>query len=457
MHRWLSNICQKYSNRVLVRPSFRYKDLEQLSKRKKEDFVASNIQRGNRVLLSEYNSVEFLAKMKALWDIGATPCLVSPKLLGTKKDISVKLLLETQTSEVPEALLLLTSGTSSKYPKGVRLSHHNITSHVDILGQYIPSTVFDANDRTFSFLPWTHCYGLMGECFSVMDRGSSMAILSPCAQRRFSFPVFFRDLQLCQPTILFVVPYLLEVILKRDHHMRKLITNTRIRKSFWFGNNIKYIVSGGAYLSPETRKAFFDEFDLEILQGYGCTEMSPMISLQKQFDPKDVSVGEILPHVQVDIRKGEVWVNGPNRFMGYVGEPDPQSADFYNTKDQGYVENNKLYLTGRTSNILKLSNGKFIDVHDFENKLKTIIPSCEDVCVWREDDHRLYAVAHVKTDVLPKEQYTRGVLRYRCYDQEVTTRLQKTSFLSTEDGTMTPKGEKCRPMIASVYHQVNRS
>lgn len=451
MHKWISNVCNRHANRTLIKPNFLYKDLLAQTKKEKENYRSKNISSGDRVVLAEYNSPEFLGKLNALWQIGATPCLVSPKLNEKKKEKWQSLLTTSSvTSDEPEALLMLTSGTSSKTPKGVRLTHRNLVAHMDMLREHIPAKMFNENDRTLSFLPWTHCYGLMGECFSVMDRGASMAILSKRAQEQFRFPTFFKDLQLCQPTILFVVPYLLEVIMRKDESMRTLITNRQIRKKFWFGSNVRYIVSGGAYLKPEIRRAYWKQFDIEIIQGYGCTEMSPMVSLQKTYDPMDDSVGDILPNIQIDIREDEVWTNGPNRFLGYVGENPLQLSDFYNTRDRGYVKNGKLYLTGRSSNIIKLSNGKFIDIHLIEMTLKDQIPYCRQVCVWRnDDDGKFYGVAHVVNHRRGEEAtYHRT---YKCFDEDVSIFLQKVSFVSPLNGTMTQKGEMCRPMIRSLY------
>lgn len=450
MHRWFSEICKKHAERVFVRPSFRYKDLSKLSKDKKQDFLGQNIKKGSRVIVSEYNSVDFLAKLNALWEIGATPCLVSPKLSLSKKEACENLMLHSNPESTTDAMLLLTSGTSANMPKGIRLSHGNLTSHVEMLREHISQEVFSSNDRTFSFLPWTHCYGLMGECFSVLDRGASMSILTPSSQEQFSFPLFFRDLHWCQPTILFVVPYLLEVILKRDLQMRKLISNRKIRRTFWFGGKLRYIVSGGAHLKPEVRKAFWDDFDVEILQGYGCSEMTPMISLQRSFNFLDTSLGELLPNVQVDVRNNEIWVNGPNRFQGYLDETALSFAEFYNTKDMGYVKDGRLYLTGRSSHIVKLSNGKFMNLTEMEKTLMEMIPFCQDVCIWKAADHNFYGVAHIINT--PREYEGVFEKTYRCYEQDIRIHLQKTTFLSPMDGTLTLKGEKCRPVIQSLYN-----
>jgi long-subunit acyl-CoA synthetase (AMP-forming) len=457
MHRWFSKVCTKYADQVLVRPSFTYKDLLKLSQEKKVEYIGKNIQKGDRVVISEYNSINFLGKLNALWSLHATPCLISPKIHSDKRVQYEKMLMQSKidVDTSPEALLMLTSGTSSTNPKGVRLSHSNLTNHTEILREHIPNRMFGSSDRTLSFLPWTHCYGLMGECFSVMDRGASMSILSTRAQQQFGFPTFFKDIQLCQPTILFVVPYLLEVIAKRDEQLRKLITNRSMRRSFWFGNHIRYIVSGGAYLKPEIRQAFWNYLDIEIIQGYGCSEMSPMVSLQTNFQPRDLSVGEILPTIQVDIRDNEVWVNGPNRFLGYVGEEQLSCSEFYNTKDTGYVKNNKLYLTGRSSNIVKLSNGKFVDIQNIENMLIELIPYCRTACVWKGDDQRLYGIAHV-VDIPYSVDIADGkTAYYKCFEEDIEITLCKTSFLSPTDGTLTIKGEMCRPIIRSLYEKRN--
>lgn len=457
MNQWFSDICRKHADKILIRPSFRYKDIIPLAREKSKDYRKLGVSKGDRIMISKFNSVQFLVDLQALWKIEATPCLVSPKLTLEKKTYVEKLLLHTPkvNSDEEEALLMLTSGTSAKQPKGARFSHSNLLSHITMLRSHIPRKMFDKEDRTFSFLPWTHCYGLMGECFSVMDRGASMSLLSMSAQQTFFFPTFFRDLQFCQPTILFVVPYLLEVILKKDEQLRKLIPNKTIRKRFWFGVKLRYIISGGAHLKPDIRKTYWELFDIEILQGYGCTEMSPMISLQKKFNIKDLSVGEILSDVQVRIENDEIWVNGPNRFLGYVGESSIPFTEFYNTKDRGYIKDNKLYITGRTSNTLKLSNGRFMDIGDLESALREKIPFCQNVCVWQGDDKKYYGIAHVvnfpTSQIISHTYENEIIVKKTCFEEDILIVKTKTSFLSPLDGTLTAKGEMCRPIIRSLY------
>lgn len=451
MYRWLSSTCRKYGERTLIRPSFRYNDLLGLSELYREEYRRTGVGRGSRVVVSDYNSPDFLGRVQALWGLGATPCLISKKHGREKRMAYERMMVEGDGKDLmntQDALILLTTGTSSQNPKGVRLTHQNLLSHVDMLREHIPLTMFGPSDRTFSFLPWTHCYGLMGECFSVMDRGASMGILSSSAQAEFGFARFFQDLQRTQPTILFVVPYVLEMILQRDVHLRKLITNKRMRRMFWFGSNLRFVVCGGAYLRPEIRRGFFDFLDVEVLQGYGCTEMSPMISLQKRFDPMDVSVGETIPDVQVDIRNEEIWVNGGNRFYGYVGESPLSYAEFYNTRDRGYVRDGRLYVNGRSSNMVKLSNGKFVDVQGMEKELKNVIPYCQDVCLWwNPEKGRFYGVAHVVNRVA----HSASQQTFEALGQSVNIHLQRTSFVSIANGTLTSKGEKCRPLIQSLY------
>lgn len=455
MNRWFSEVCKKYSNRLLVYPNIYYKDFQKMSEIQKEQYMLQGVKPGSKLLLNQYNSVQFLSRLKALWEIGATTCIMSPKLSHTKKEDFKKILLHKQKHDdkylMTDALCMLTSGTTAATPKVVKLSHSNIQSHIEMLREHIPDSLIGKDDRTFSILPWTHCYGLLGECFSVLDRGASMGILSPTCQQEFSFPVFFKDLHMTQPTILFVVPHLLEIIMKRDAQMKNYFTNKTIRRKFWFGSKLRYIVSGGAYLRNDIRKFFWDEFEIKIIQGYGCTEMSPMIALQNEFDVDDHSVGKLLPNIQVRINtENEILVNGPNRFLGYSGSPPLEYHEFYNTKDLGYVQNDRLYLTGRTSNMVKLSNGKFVDISHLENNVKDMIPYAQDVCIWCEEDGRFAGIVHTLQDI-PYKRYN-----VECFHEDIDVIVQNVSFTSPINGTLTQKGEKCRPMIKSIYGGKNK-
>lgn len=451
----MTKVCTQYADRVLIRPSYQYKDLLKLSLEKQQNYRRQGIRPGSKVLLCEHNSINLLSKLHALWELSAVPCLVPHRLTEDKrKECETIVRNETNNDDdrfgSVDALVMFTSGTSANTPKGVRLSHTNLCMHTQMIQEHVPSKMLTQDDRSFSFLPWTHCYGLMGECFTIMNRGASMGILSP--QPSFSFPRFYRELQLTQPTVLFVVPYLLELILERDKLVRQFIPNPRIRRGLWFGTKLRMIVSGGAALRPQVRRAYWETLEIPVYQGYGCTEMSPMVALQTDFDVDDTSVGTLLPDIQWQLRNDdELWVNGPNRFVGYLASPSLPYPTFHNTKDRARVDETtqKLWITGRSSDVVKLKNGRFMNVQDIESTIKDTIPYALDVCVWQQQPSGDFVgVVHVRNGFK-----TFQPRRVQIFSEDILLLCRTEPFKKMGDGTMTMKGEMCRPFIQSTFDQ----
>jgi long-subunit acyl-CoA synthetase (AMP-forming) len=150
-----------------------------MMEKQKEEYQIMNqkkIYPQQRVLLSEPNSPMLLAKMGALWEQNAIPCLLSPSMNRPNREHCISLLQKEPYGQQQEALILFTSGTSS-LPKGVVLSHTNLTSQLEMLHQHSPMKLLHDHSRSVALLPWTHCYGLIGECLMMMQRGGSLSPL----------------------------------------------------------------------------------------------------------------------------------------------------------------------------------------------------------------------------------------------------------------------------------------
>ena len=139
---------------------------------------------------------------------------------------------------------------------------------------------------------------------------------------------------------------------------------------------------GGARLDPLV-KQFYEENNIIICEGYGCSETGPIISVNHFKSPRDVnSVGKILKNVEVKIVNDEIWASGPNIMSGYwmdqlkTGEVLVRDVNFkkwYKTGDSGYINDDFLYYTGRISENYKLNNGKFVNVGEIETICKKYI------------------------------------------------------------------------------------
>jgi long-subunit acyl-CoA synthetase (AMP-forming) len=355
----------------------------------------------NRVIVkSKTNTPEFLIELMAIWRNNQVPCLIPNYYNRNMKNHCLSLLEKhEQYVSNQESLILFTTGTSNGFPKGVRLSFTNILSHLSMMNTHVSPKLFNQNDCTVSFMPWYHSYGLC-EILSVIDKGSYTLPHNYMSPTRF-----WLDIQRIHPTVLFVVPKLLEQIRIKINNS-SLYGNicAPLLRQIWFGKRIRYLVSGGSYLDPELKKFFNDRMKLHILQGYGCTEMSPMISMQTEFDVESTDVGRLLPNVWLDDNAHQqIKVNGTNRFLGYLGETLLSPVDYYDTGDVGMYKNGKLYIHGRSTDSVKLSNGKFIHLSRMETILKKMFHFDDVLSVFIDKDKLNVVVFSNKINSISKE------------------------------------------------------
>ena len=267
--------------------------------------------------------------------------------------------------------LIYTSGTTGD-PKGVMLSDENIMSNIDGIKSRFKE--FESYELTsLNILPWAHIYSITTELYYNLLEGNKIAISSGPDK-------FVKELLEIKPNVLYLVPKVLELIKAKlnniDYPIIKYLI-PHILKGL-FGKSFKTIFIGGAKLDDSTFK-FYKDNGINICLGYGCSETSPMVSVNHLTNPRDESsVGKLLDDVIVKIVNDEILVAGPNVMKGYW--EDKKKTDevliknddkiYYKTGDSGYVKNDFLYLTGRISENYKLSNGKFVNVGDVESKIK---------------------------------------------------------------------------------------
>lgn len=307
--------------------------------------------------------------------------------------------------------IIYTSGTTGT-PKGVMLSHNNILSNVLASMPCLPPY---ENMRVLSFLPLNHIFERMITYFYLF-RGVSIYYAE-------SLETIGDNLKDVKPTMFTTVPRLLEKVYDRIMAKGAELTGIKKKLFFWahdlatryeinknmgigynmqlalankiifkkwreaLGNNIKAIVSGGAACQVRLIR-IFTAAKIPILEGYGLTETSPVISVNR-FDVKDRcfgTVGPILDGVEVKIAEdGEILCKGPNVMMGYYKRPDltaeTMTGDWYHTGDIGMlVENRFLKITDRKKEMFKTSGGKYVAPLPIENKLKES-PYVEQVMV----------------------------------------------------------------------------
>ena len=270
--------------------------------------------------------------------------------------------------------LIYTSGTTGN-AKGVKLTHKNLLSNIDVIDKRFHN-LKDRNLLSLNILPWAHIYGMTTELYFNILNDNRVAISSGKDN-------FISECIEVKPDILYLVPKVLQTIKNKllffDKPLIDKILPFIINKLF--GGNLITIFMGGAKLDENT-KNFFLKNGVNICEGYGCSETSPMVSVNHINFPRDEkSVGKILDDIIVEIINNEICVSGPNVMKGYWNNRKAtkkvffkkNNKTFYRTGDGGYVKDNFLYITGRINENYKLSNGKFVNVEDVENKVKKYI------------------------------------------------------------------------------------
>ncbi len=302
---------------------------------------------------------------------------------------------------------IYTSGTTGK-PKGVMLTHHNLASNVAASTAVFP---IRPDDRSVSFLPWAHVYGQTVECHILISVGASTAFNQDVTK-------LVDDLQQIKPTILVAVPRIFNKIhdgvrnqiagkprpiralfhrgvdasirRRRGEHLSigeriilwlaNLLVFGKIRAKF--GGRLKYTISASATLSREVGE-FIDALGLDVYEGYGLTETSPVVSANRPGERRMGSVGRPIPDVTIKIDDtfgnapgiGEIVVYGPNVMKGYHGRPEENARALtgdggLRTGDLGRLdEDGYLWITGRIKEQYKLENGKYVVPTPLEEEL----------------------------------------------------------------------------------------
>ena len=161
-----------------------------------------------------------------------------------------------------------------------------------------------------------------------------------------------------------------------------------------FGGKLEVIICGGAPLDEDVERGFYD-LGIQVINGYGITECSPVVAVNRPHDFRFGSVGKVLPCNKVRIIDpdkdgiGEVLVKGSNVMKGYYKDPEATAEAFedewFRTGDFGKIDKDGfLFITGRKKNLIVLSNGENVSPEEIENKLIKL-PYVKEVAVYEED------------------------------------------------------------------------
>ncbi len=395
------------------------------------------------------------------------------------------------------ATLVYTSGTTGR-PKGVMLSHRNILFNADAAIQQYP---IYREDRLLSFLPLSHMFERTLGCYIPMMAGSTVAFAR-------SVQDLAEDLISQQPTILISVPRIYERVYNKIQAqmanksafaqslfhkavetgwqrfqndggggLRWPILKALVAKKIMdkLGGHLRLAICGGAPLSSEVAKTFIG-LGLNLIQGYGLTETSPVISGNPENDNDPASVGVPLPGIEVKMGKNdELLTRSPSVMQGYWNNPEATQAmidedGWLHTGDKVRIENNHIYITGRLKEIIVLSNGEKIPPADMEMAI-SLDPMVEQALVVGEGKPYLSVIVVLDPEAWKAEAEAQGfdlndtavlnskpmckwiLKRITPYLKDFPgyARVRAVTLLNTpwsiDDGTMTPTMKLRRSVI----------
>ncbi|HEY4148239.1 MAG TPA: long-chain fatty acid--CoA ligase [Chitinophagaceae bacterium] len=411
------------------------------------------------------------------------------------------------------ATIIYTSGTTGT-PKGVMLSHKNILSNVIAC---LPCFPPGDNLRALSFLPLNHIFERM-VTYLYLFRGTSVYYAE-------SMETIGDNLKEVQPQLFTTVPRLLEKVYDRIMAKGRELTGIKKRLFFWahslaerfeinknngawynfqlmlanklifskwreaLGNRLICIISGGAACQVRLIR-IFTAAQIPIMEGYGLTETSPVISVNR-FEVegrKFGTVGPLIDGVEVKIAEdGEIICKGPNVMMGYYKRPDltaeAMKDGWYLTGDIGMLDGQFLKITDRKKELFKTSGGKYVAPLPIESKLTEsiyieqimvvgaerkfvgalIVPSFAHLKEWCRQNNIPYTsnaeiINHPKVLAFYKE-LVEGYNKYFNHVEQIKKFELLPREWSVETGEMTPKlslkrkvvMEKYRDMIERIY------
>ena len=320
------------------------------------------------------------------------------------------------------SILLFTSGTTG-LAKGVMLSHKNIVSNVMNMSMYVEVL---ESDISLSILPIHHTYEFTCDHMTVLYQGGTVAF---CEGLKY----IVKNMEECRATILIGVPLVFEMMNKKvwkqaektgkAAKLRKGIALAKkldrfniksMRKLFKdvhnaFGGNMRLFISGAAAIDPEIIDNF-NSMGINMFQGYGMTENSPIIAVHRDRYHDSASVGPAMPNTQIRIENpdedgiGEIVTKSDSVMLGYYENPEETARSLKDgwlyTGDYGYLdERGFLYITGRKKNVIVTKNGKNIFPEEVEYYLgKSQYISEVVVDGVEQPDGELIVTAHIVPD-----------------------------------------------------------
>jgi len=373
------------------------------------------------------------------------------------------------------ATIVYTSGTTGR-SKGVKLSHGNVLCNVEASAAVI--AIHDT-DTTLSVLPMSHMFERTCGYYLMLRAGACVAFARGIQQ-------LGDDLASVQPTLLIAVPRLFERFLARIEQtlsgsaLKRTLFHATIRygwKVFLgeanlferlayarlkplvagpilakLGGRLRLAGAGGAKLELHIAQTFI-ALGVHMIQGYGMTEASPVIAANREDDNDPSSVGQPLDGVEYRLSEtSELLVRGPSVMQGYWRNPEATaqvlSADgWLNTGDIVEIRDGRIYIRGRSKDIIVLSNGEKFPPEEAESAL-TGDPVFEQVMLVGEGRHFVSLVA-VTQETDEKKLVRLANQRLTAFPRYVRVRrvIQTTEPWTIDNGMLTPTLKVKRPVV----------
>lgn len=385
----------------------------------------------------------------AIWTSQSRLPIVTEALQVTGQQVQVCLIDDYESAECPRrggrteieredifvednhepALIIYTSGTTGS-PKGVVLSYANLYANMHSVTYDVP--IFNPERRTLILLPLHHILPLVGTVVLPMLVGGGVAI-SPS----MSGPDIMETLAKGKIAIFVGVPRLWQTLYNgiKKKIDERVITRALFRICAWakspalsrrifgavhqkLGGHLAYCVSGGASLDREIGEGL-RTLGITMLEGYGMSETAPIISFTRPGDVIPGCVGLPMSTVDVRIVEGEICVKGPNVMLGYYNRPEETAQvidreGYVHTGDLGFIdEQGRIHITGRSKEIIVLSNGKNVQPNEIEYKLEKYDTMVKEVAVTQDGDL-------LRAIIVPQEDWARSLT-----DEEIEQQLKR--------------------------------
>ena len=319
--------------------------------------------------------------------------------------------------------IVFTSGTTGK-SKGVMLTQRNIARNVSSGLEIIHPK--HGEDVAMSVLPMNHAFECTGTLFLMVYCGVKICICS-------GLKYVQKELKEYKPTVMFVVPLIPQKLYdkvwltaRKSEKEKKLRTGIKICNAAKkigidltdkilgevksaFGGRLRLLMCGGAY-TPESLIRGCQDLGINLFQGYGLSECSPLLCANFENYHRPESVGQVVSGCEMKVVDGELWARGVSVSAGYYNDEENTAASFedgwFKTGDLGYIdEDNFVFVTGRKKNLIILSNGKNVAPEEIETLIYKEMPYVSEVVVSASGD-KLQAEIYLNEDMPEYDEKT---------------------------------------------------